>query len=214
MEKQLSYRGNEVGFKNSPNVFVPILAIIFFLFLSVISIYKMFYDVKISSDIVAVKDIQDLAEIIDKINKDCKILDFERKKISINFLTVKSFVSSEIGSISLMYPKNWKGPYVQDNPEIQGKEYQIVKTKKGYFIVPGDGVKLSSGKVIGKDIILDENTDVAKMIKDGGVLNFDGKPLALPVNIGSKNISKFMMQNILKASEDLAINVKVSPEFK
>jgi hypothetical protein len=203
MGDQVSYRGNGVNLGN-PNVIIPALTAILFVFLVGISLYIMLYDVTISSDVVIVKDVKDLVEIFQKIDKKCKILDFEHQKICINFLTVKGFASSEVGSIDLAYPTNWEGPYVQDNPEIQGKEYQIVRTKKGYFITPGDGVKLSNGKVVGKDIVLDEKADIAKMMQDPKFLNFNGKPLAAPLPIGSRRFSKVMMDNIIRADDDFA----------
>lgn len=205
MGKQMSYRGNEVVLGN-PNVIIPALTVLFFVFLVGVSLYKMLYDVKISSDVVIVKEVQTLVDIFKKIDAKCKILDIEHQKTRINFLTVKGFVSSEIGSMSLVYPKNWEGPYIEDNPTIQGKEYQIVRTKKGYFIAPGDGVKLSNGKIVGKDIILDENSDIAAMALDKNILNFEGKPLAAQIKIGVKNINKVMMENIIRADDDFAQN--------
>lgn len=213
MGNQVSYRGNGVSLGN-PNVIIPALTVLFFVFLVGISLYKMLYDVKISSDIVIAKEVGDLVNIFKEIDKECKILDFEHQKIRINFLTVRGFVSSEIGSMSLAYPKKWKGPYIYDNPTIQGKEYQVVRTKKGYFITPGDGVKLSNGKIIGKDIILDENADIAKMIKDKEFLNFDGKPLAAPLGIGSNKFSRVMMENIIRADDDFAKNEHAQIEDK
>ena len=203
MGNQVSYRGNGVKLGN-PNIIIPMLTAIFFVFLVSISLYKMLYDVRISSDVVIVKDVHDLVEIFQKIDKKCKILDFELQKIRINFLTVISFESSEVGSVDLAYPKNWEGPYVKDNPEIQGKPYQIVKTKKGYFITPGDGVKLSNGKVVGKDIILDENADIAKMMADKNFLSFDGRPMAARLSIGFRKFRRILMENIIRPDDDFA----------
>ena len=69
------------------------------------------------------------------------------------FLTnpVKSFEGSEVGSLNLAYPKKWQGPYLGDNPTFQGKAYQIIRTKNGYFVTPGDGIMLPNGLVIGRD---------------------------------------------------------------
>ena len=66
--------------------------------------------------------------------------------------------------MNLNYPKRWKGPYLSDNPEIQGKYYLVVKTKVGYFITSGVGVILANGKVMGKDILLNKNSDTQSMI--------------------------------------------------
>lgn len=205
MEKQLAYRGNEVSYKSNPNFIIPVLTAIFFIVLMSISLYKMFYDVKISSDVVIVKDVKELARIFEKIDKDCKILNFEHQKTRVNFLQVRSFDGSEIGSMSLAYPKNWKGPYIGDNPTVQGQEYQVIKTKKGLFVTPGYGVKLGNGKIVGKDIILDENADIQKMAQDGGDLNFNGQAMATKINVKSKKFGKIIMENIIRM-DDIAKN--------
>ena len=57
-------------------------------------------------------------------------------------------------------------------------------TKKGYFIVPGTGVRLSNGKVIGKDIVLDEDADIEQMAADDQALRYRGKKLAARVPTG------------------------------
>lgn len=85
--------------------------------------------------------------------------------------------------MSLAHPEKWDGPYAQRNPSAEGVEYQVVKTKKGYFITPGDGVKLPSGHVIGKDIIFDEDADIQAMIYDNKVLLVEDRPLAVPLSI-------------------------------
>jgi len=203
MEKQLSYRGNEVRSKGSPNVIVPVLTIILFVILIGISLFKLFYSVKVAADVIIIQEVQQLIDIFKRIDKKCKILDFDYQKNNINFLNVEKFAGSEVGPMNLVYPQNWEGPYLKDNPTIQDKEYQIVKTKKGYFIVPGYGVKLSNGKIVGKDIILDENADIPKMMADEKFLNFKGKALAAPLDVGVSDMSKVILENIIRSDEGL-----------
>ncbi|MFC1842122.1 hypothetical protein ACFLYU_00480 [Candidatus Dependentiae bacterium] len=212
MEKQLSYRGNEVASKNSPNIIIPALTILLFVVLVGVSLYKMLYDVKISSDVIIAREVRELVDIFKKIDKKCKIIDFDYQKNRINFLNVKSFVGSEVGPMNLTYPKNWEGPYLQDNPTIQDKEYQVVRTKKGHFITPGDGVKLSNGKIVGKDIILDENADIPKMMVDEKFLNFKGEALAAPLDVGTSNLGKVILENIIRTDEGLTHNDGYSPQ--
>jgi len=135
-------------------------------------------DVSIADDVVL------LATVLDQINKTAQIRDFEHQKNYIDFLTVKSFVGSEVGPINLVYPSKWEGPYLDDNPTVQEKYYQVVRTKQGHFIVPGPGVKLFNGKEIGTDIIFDEDADIKAMTQEGGVLNFNGRPLAAQIMNG------------------------------
>jgi len=140
-----------------------------------------------SSTIIVVLIAQEVAQlktIFEKIDASCGILGFDNEKNSIDFLTVISFVSSEIGSMNLKHPKGWQGPYLQDNPTIQGKYYQIVQTRTGYYIAPGDGVKLSNGKIIGKDIILNKDTDFLKLLSKNGDLRIRGKALAAKIELG------------------------------
>ena len=58
-----------------------------------------------------------------------------------------------------------------------------MRTKKGYFITPGHGVKLPNGKIIGKTFILDENADINELISSG--LTYNGKPLVASIHIGA-----------------------------
>jgi len=168
-----------------------LLAAIFFVVLVVIAIYNWRVTSKeLFGDILS-KDVATLANAMEQIDKECQILSFDGQKNTLNFLTVTSFVSSEVGSLNLEYPKKWQGPYVDDNPTYQEKEYMVVRTKYGYFVTPGEGVVLPNGKVIGKDIILDEDADIASMAKDGGVLWFENKALAVKLNISTSTRDVF-----------------------
>ena len=203
MGKQLSCRGNGVCSKKKHNVIVPILTVILFTVLIGISLFKLLYYVQVASDIIIAQEVQQLVKIFKRIDKTCKIIDFDYQKNNINFLNVKTFIGSEVGPMNLVHPDNWEGPYLKDNPTIQSKEYQVVKTKKGYFIVPGEGIRLSNGKVIGRDIILDENADIPKMMADKNFLNFKGKALAAPLDVGVSDMGKVILENIIRSDEGL-----------
>jgi hypothetical protein len=131
------------------------------------------------------QDISRLATIFEDINNTAGILGFDRQKNEINFLNIKKegFVGSELGSMNLMYPRKWQGPYEKEMPRIQEEDYMIVRTKNGYFITPGEGVQLPNGMVIGEDIILDENADIEHMMHDESLLSYDGKPLAAKISV-------------------------------
>jgi len=213
MENQLPHRGNErpslTKKKESslfePNKLIPILTIFLFVLLVGVSLFRMFYQVQTFSDQIIAKEVMQLVDIFKKIDKQCKIIDFDYQKNPINFLNVIKFEGSEVGSMNLVYPKKWQGPYLDDNPTIQGKEYQIVRTKRGYFVTPGDGVVLSNGKVVGKDIILDEDADIQKMMVDKDALNFKGEALAAPLPIGVSNFTKVMLENVVRADDGLVL---------
>lgn len=147
------------------------------------TVSSYFYEKPIHTANMMAQDIAKLAAIFEQIEKECGISSFDYQANPINFLTIKKdgFVGSEVGSMNLARPEKWQGPYLQDNLEIQEKEYQVVSTNKGYFIVPGQGVELPNGKIIGTDIILDEKADIAAMMHDKDKLMVEGKPLAAPL---------------------------------
>jgi len=164
---------------------IPVLVVAFFIVLIAVAIFNW----RVTSqeylgDLVA-KDVEIVASMLERIDKDCKILSFDYQKNRINFLNVKSFVGSEVGSINLAYPNKWQGPYLDDNPTYQEKEYLVVRTNQGYFVTPGEGVILPNGKVIGKDIMLDENADIAAMAQDDQQLRFEGKALAVKLKLST-----------------------------
>ncbi len=159
---------------------VPLLTGGLFIALIAVSIFVVYYQAKDDTGVLISQEIQRLQRIFERIDATCTITGFDYPKNPINFLTIKKdgFVGSEVGSMNLANPAAWEGPYVQDNPVIQGQAYQLVVTNKGIFITPGDGVKLPSGKVIGKDIVLNEQTDIlALMAQEEGLL-YKGAQLA------------------------------------
>lgn len=164
---------------------VMIATIGLFIILVGISIFNAMFS---SKDYVAdliVRDVNKLATIFEHIDKHCKILSFEYQKNPINFLNVKEFSGSEVGPMNLAHPERWEGPYLEDNPTMQEKEYLIVRTKKGYFITPGEGVILPNGKEIGKDnLVLNEDTNIRMLMTDPQALMFKDRVFAAPVMIG------------------------------
>ncbi len=151
-----------------------------------LSILSLRYSRKNVAKSVLTDDIAQLAQIFKKINKTARIMSFDHQKNWIDFLHIKKdgFIGSELGSMNLAYPKKWAGPYLKDNPTYRGKEYQVVRTTKGYFIVPGNGVTLPNGKVLGKDIILDENADIEQLAREKDGLMSGDKPLAVKIKVG------------------------------
>lgn len=169
----------------------------------VISLYNWRYRAREYDPALIVKELRQLQEIFMRIDKDCKILGFDHIKNPINFLNVGTFTGSEVGSMNLGYPKNWKGPYATDNPHVQNIEYQIIKTNKGFFITPGDGVVLPNGKIVGKDVILNENSDIATMMHDDRALMSKGHELAAALPLKTATWQKVMLQNIGGLDEGL-----------
>ncbi len=148
-----------------------------------VSFVNFFYRSDIVTSTVITQDIKRLSGIFQTIHEQCTILGFDNQQNRINFLNTCNFTGSEVGPMNLARPEKWQGPYVQDNPTIQSKEFMVVRTKQGYFITPGKGVRLPNGKVIGKDIVFDENADIKSMMDDKNALSFKGESFAQKLNI-------------------------------
>lgn len=181
----------------------PIITGSIVLILVIITALNYYYRPKTYLAELIVKDISTLQDIFKKIDDRCKILGFDYQINPINFLNVGTFKSSEIGPMNLTYPTQWQGPYVSENPRVQGKEYQIVKTRKGLFITPGQGVDLPNGKTIGRDIILDENADINAMMNNDKALRYDGKALASPLAVGYSAFQKALLDEAADVDVDM-----------
>lgn len=150
-----------------------------------VSFVSFFYNKRYLTTSVIADDVKKIAAIFKTINDTCGIMSVDVPRSPVNFLNVGSFAGSEVGSINLVHPDKWQGPYLNDNPSVQGIEYMLVRTKNGLFVTPGEGVKLPNGKVIGKDIMFDEDSDIQAMASDPAMLLYNGQPLAAKVDMGS-----------------------------
>lgn len=174
----------------------PILSIAVILFLIVISFSYFKGAFKQNRGEVLAQDISYLAHIFTQINNTAGILSFDFTKNRIDFLNIKKdgFIGSEVGSMNLINPKKWEGPYIRNIP-LHEEDYMVLRTKKGYFITPADDVRLPNGKIIGQDIILDQNSDIEHMMHEEGLLSFSGRPLAAKIVVsgGYSQMLPFIM---------------------
>jgi hypothetical protein len=180
----------------------PILTVALFAILIGISVFSLMNKSKANTVALMDNDLHMFVDIFKKIHTECKILNFDYQLNVINFLNVKSFAGSEVGSINLAYPEKWQGPYLTDNPTVQGQEYLVVVTHKGCFVTPGTGVRLPSGHVIGTDIILGQDADIQEMMKEGGVLNYKGTPLAAKLDVGASVFERVMRDHLLTLDDE------------
>jgi hypothetical protein len=162
----------------------PIAVVVGVVGLICISFIDTRYRIKDDAGIMMAQDIARLSDVFHRIDKACTIIDFDAQKNPINFLNVARFSGSEVGPMNLVHPEKWEGPYLKDNPTIYHTAYQVVSTKKGYYITPGDGVKLPNSKVVGRDIVLDKNADILAMMRDPQALSYKDKPLAARIDLG------------------------------
>lgn len=123
-------------------------------------------------------DLGQIEKHLATIDKDCNILSINSGRVYIDFLNVEKFSGSMVGGINLAYAEKWTGPYMKRSPTLQGVFYEIVKTREGIYIVPGQGVKLPNGMVVGKHFDVTYASPMAQMLKPGGQLHYKGDSLA------------------------------------
>jgi hypothetical protein len=174
-----------------------ILTVTLLLLLAGTAAWRFFYAPESKVETVIVQDLQKLAETFKRIESSANIIGIKHQRNYIDFLNVKSFTGSEVGPLNLAHPQQWQGPYFQDNPTVQGQLYQIVRTKNGYFITPGDGVKLSNGAIIGKDIVLDENANIQALMLDPKKLFSEGNVVAVPLPVSLSAFDELRQENAL-----------------
>jgi len=157
----------------------PVLTIFFLLFISLFSLYKVLYDMPLQEAKIVAEDVRRIASVLHDIDKRCNILSIKPNHDAIDFLTVgKSFAGSEVGSLNLAYPQHWQGPYLKSNPTFKGTHYDLVRAKDGFYVVPGRGMKLPNGLIMGRDVIIDGGVVAADLIKPNGPLHYQGLDLA------------------------------------
>lgn len=152
--------------------------------------------------VMLASDIARLSCIFAQIDATAGIAGFDFPKNEINFLNIKKdgFVGSEVGSMNLIRPARWEGPYVNEVSSLQEQNYMIVRTQQGYYITPRDGVHLPNGKEVGKDIILDENSDIETMMQDNLMLAHNGVPLAAKIAISGVSSENQQACNVIEVS--------------
>jgi hypothetical protein len=168
--------------------------------LFIVTFYSYRYDNSQLKDTLIAQDLKTLIHIFKEIDKTCTILGFIHQKNYIDFLNIKSFEGSQVGSMNLAYPEKWQGPYLKETLTMQECPYMIVKNKKGLFIVPGEGVKLANGKIIGKDILFDYRSDIEKLMYDPHGLLYKDTPLAKHLVL--KGQDNKVLEEMMKVDED------------
>ena len=163
IDKKFSFFGG--GFKR----YFPVLSSLFFALIVVVFVFRVFYArPRIIASVIA-DDIKIISLALEKIDAKCNILNVEDDISDIDFLNIEKFSGSQVGPINLAYPKKWEGPYLRVNPTVQGKFYELVRAKDGLFIVPGNGVHLPNGFIVGKDFSITPETYVRPLFDKGAL---------------------------------------------
>ena len=198
MEKLRRFRSHDQF-----GIFASISIGMVFLILFAWSFYSLFYLARVEKNELIFQQANKLVEILTRIDKSCGIIGFDGEKNPVNFLNIKSFAGSEVGPINLARPQNWQGPYLTANPTIQDKHFYILKTRKGLYLVPGDGVKLSNRKVLGTDIIITANTDIQELLQQQSGLWYQGKPLIIKLELQNKQLSDKQRAQVAASDQEL-----------
>ncbi len=171
---------------------IVIAGIIFFIGITFVDTW---YRAKDDAGLMMAAEVIQLRDIFHRIHKTCQIIDFDNQKNSIDFLNVEKFAGSEVGPMNLVHPEKWEGPYLKENPTMYHIAYQVVSTKKGYYITPGDGVKLPNKKVVGTDIILDQKANIDALMANPEGLMYKDRPLAARLELGTPMNMQFFMND-------------------
>jgi hypothetical protein len=163
---------------------------LFFIGLLSFTLFYLYKQSRVTVDRVIANDIEKLVKIFASIDETCEITSIMHNRAStdIDFLNIKEFSGNQIGALQLRNPSKWEGPYVEKAPTAQGKMYELIQVKDGFAIAPGKGVKLASGKVIGKDIILTKSTELEPYLTQEGGLESEGRPLAAKLTLRNTNV--------------------------
>lgn len=160
----------------------PIFSVLILAFLLVLFIWRYYKAKPIYEAQLINSQVTKLEQVLRDIDDSCSILSVQHDRTPIDFLTVEKFVGSEIGGLNLAYPKYWAGAYVHDNFSMRGVSYELIKAKDGYFIVPGNGLRLPNGLVMGDDIIITKKVAVMPFLEPRGLLNFHNIALGKKVS--------------------------------
>ncbi len=180
--------------------FALILALIF-VAVGTSVIMKYLAQARTANDGLIADHVVKLQTIFKRINESCKITAFRHKKDHIDFLNVISFAGTVVGPMNLLEPENWQGPYVDESLTMNGKEYQIVATKTGFYIVPGDGVKLSNGQIIGKTLLITPSSKIEQMVRDPQALMSNNRALAARIDTYQNPFSSLAKSDFVDEDE-------------
>jgi hypothetical protein len=177
VRKERQMKHVRIGIKNHTSFFISIILTTLF----IISAGAFWWQARHYQTVIMTSHLVQLASIFKDINATAGITDFEHQRNYIDFLNVKKFKGSTLGSMNLTNPDRWRGPYVTKNPTLQEKYYEIVLTDQGYFIAPGYGVVLANGKIVGKDIDIASLTHANSLNNDKNQAHIDGVPFAIKI---------------------------------
>lgn len=129
-------------------------------------------------------DLRHIADAVTRMHHDCEIKKMRVGIHPITALAKRRIQPYDLQNITLAHPGSWKGPYLARVPVVQNHPYQLLKTHRGLFIVPGTGVTLPNGQIVGRDLEWHARTDVTALADSGGPLFYQGQPLMAEIVYG------------------------------
>lgn len=130
-------------------------------------------------------DLSHIAAALTAFERDCGLTAVLPGMHSLHFLTSASRPTDELAGFCVQHANNWRGPYINKVPVVQGYPYSLLKVAQGIFIVPSQGVHLPKGQVVGKDFFWIDSLDIAALSAPGGILAHHGEPIVRLYVLGS-----------------------------
>ena len=161
----------------------PIFGVFILTMLVIFGIYGIVHK---NPDVMAAKmckDLEQLVVVLQKVDKDCSIVSIDSGSGVIDFLTIEKLLGVDAGCLMIAYPEKWAGPYLKKDLMYQGAYYEIVQTNHGFYIVPGNGVRLPNGFVMGQDLEINSKIEIEPLLKPGARLCYKNNRFAMPLDV-------------------------------
>ena len=167
--------------KGAPRAWYVWSVALIFLGLACMYIHNRYY--ASYSNFAVIKEIEELKKALEHIHSSCSVMSTSQELAPIDFLNVKEFSGSQVGPLHLKYPDKWQGPYCETSICYKGHPFALLTNHKGYYIVPGNGVVLDNGLIIGKDITFTSDCDIEALVTSFPALVSENKLLVGKLNI-------------------------------
>lgn len=169
---------------NNLNRYIPFFVVLVTTSLIMLASLRTIYRTSDFTAAIISNDLSCIAHALTKLHTSCTIVSFEREHSPLDFLTMPSLPTfAKNKHLTVAQPEKWRGPYLTEIPTVQGKAYEICRAYDGYFLIPGRGVQLPNGLVMGVDLIITPEILVAPLLSTGKALNYKGEQLAKKLDL-------------------------------